>query len=388
VRRLLLLVGAVIFVDTMFFAALTPLLPTYADDLDLSKAGVGVLAAAYPAGAFAGGIPGGIAAARFGVKPTVVTGLLLMVATTAAFGFAENIVVLDLARFVQGFASALTWTAALAWLVSRAPAERRGLLIGTAMSAAIVGALFGPVLGGVASLIGVEVAFTSVAAVGLGLAVWAVLMPAAKPEKPQPLSMLWAAIRDPAVLGSVWFVTLPALLFSTMGVLSSLRLDELGMSAVGIGAVFLVSAGIEAALNPLAGRLSDVRGRMLPIVAGLAASAVTAALLPWPDDRLVLAGVVILAGMAFGVFWTPAMSHLTDLAEGRGLDYAYGFALVNMAWAPGQALGASGGGALARATSDAVPYLILSGVCLLSLALLVLGPARASSAVRPSRARP
>jgi MFS family permease len=388
VRRLLLLVGAVIFVDTMFFAALTPLLPSYADDLDLSKAGVGILAAAYPAGAFAGGIPGGIASARFGVKPTVITGLLLMVATTAAFGFAENIVVLDLARFVQGFASALTWTAALAWLVSRAPAERRGLLIGTAMSAAIVGALFGPVLGGVASLIGVEVAFTSVAAVGLGLAVWAVLMPAAKPGKPQPLSMLWAAVKDPAVLGSVWFVTLPALLFSTMGVLSSLRLDELGMTAVGIGAVFLVSAGIEAALNPLAGRLSDVRGRMLPIVGGLAASAVTAALLPWPDDRLVLAGLVILAGMSFGVFWTPAMSHLTDLAEGRGLDYAYGFALVNMAWAPGQALGASAGGALARATSDAVPYLILSGICLLSLALLVLGPTRSISAVRPSRARP
>jgi MFS family permease len=88
VRRLLLLVGAVIFVDTMFFAALTPLLPTYAEDLDLSKAGVGILAAAYPAGAFAGGIPGGISAARFGVKPTVVTGLLLMVVTTTAFGFA------------------------------------------------------------------------------------------------------------------------------------------------------------------------------------------------------------------------------------------------------------------------------------------------------------
>jgi MFS family permease len=304
------------------------------------------------------------------VKPTVVTGLLLMVATTAAFGFAENIVVLDLTRFVQGFASALTWTAALAWLVSRAPTDRRGLLIGTAMSAAIVGALFGPVLGGVASLIGVGVAFATVAVLGLVLAVWAALTPAAKPEQAQPLSMLWAAVKDRAILGSVWFVALPALLFSTMGVLVSLRLDELGMSAVGIGVVFLISAGIEAVLNPAAGRVSDVRGRVLPIAIGLGASAVMAALLPWPDDRLLLAALVILAGMSFGVFWTPAMSHLTDLAEKRGLDYAYGFALVNLAWAPGQALGASGGGALARATSDAVPYLILSALCLLSLALL------------------
>jgi MFS family permease len=378
VRRLLALVGAIIFVDTMFFAALTPLLPGYADDLNLSKAGVGVLAAAYPAGALAGGIPGGIAAARFGVKPTVVAGLLLMVVTTTAFGFADDIVLLDIARFAQGFSSALTWTASLAWLVSEAPADRRGLLIGTAMSAAIVGALFGPVLGGVASVIGIEVAFAAVAGLGLGLAVWAVMTPAAKPEQAQPLSTLWAAMRDRAVLGSVWFVTLPALLFSTMGVLVSLRLDDLGMSAVGIGAVFLVSAGIEAVLNPAAGRVSDVRGRLLPIRVGLAASAVAALLLPWPDSRWVLAAVVILAGMAFGVFWTPAMSHLTDLAEQRGLDYAYGFALVNLAWAPGQALGASGGGALARATSDTVPYLILAALCLLSLALLARAPARSS----------
>ena len=48
-RRLLLLTSAVVFVDTLFFAALTPLLPHYAHALHLGKAGAGVLAAAYPA---------------------------------------------------------------------------------------------------------------------------------------------------------------------------------------------------------------------------------------------------------------------------------------------------------------------------------------------------
>ena len=50
-RRLLLLTGAIVFVDTMFFAALTPLLPHYVDELDMSKASAGVLAAMYPVGA-------------------------------------------------------------------------------------------------------------------------------------------------------------------------------------------------------------------------------------------------------------------------------------------------------------------------------------------------
>ena len=54
-RRLLILVGAVIFVDTMFFAAITPLLPHYSDELGLSKAAAGLLAGTYAAGTLLGG---------------------------------------------------------------------------------------------------------------------------------------------------------------------------------------------------------------------------------------------------------------------------------------------------------------------------------------------
>ncbi len=76
------------------------------------------------------------------------------------------------------------------------------------------------------------------------------------------------------------------------------------------------------------------------------------------------------AGLAFGSFWTPAMALLSDEAEARGLEYAYAFALINLAWAPGHALGSAAGGALADLTSDAVPYLLLSAICLLTFALL------------------
>ena len=39
VRRLLLLTSAIVFFDTLFFTALTPLLPHYAQALGLGKAG-------------------------------------------------------------------------------------------------------------------------------------------------------------------------------------------------------------------------------------------------------------------------------------------------------------------------------------------------------------
>ena len=78
-RRLFLLVAAVVLVDTMFFAAVAPLLPHYTDELGLSKSAAGVLAAAYPAGTFVGLAAGRlVAAARFGVKPTLLAGLTLL----------------------------------------------------------------------------------------------------------------------------------------------------------------------------------------------------------------------------------------------------------------------------------------------------------------------
>jgi hypothetical protein len=82
----------------------------------------------------------------------------------------------------------------------------------------------------------------------------------------------------------------------------------------------------------------------------------------------VLAVVIVGAALAFGTFYTPGMTLLTHTAERRGLDYGYAFALINLAWAPGQTLGSAGGGALANATADAVSYLVVAVVCALTLA--------------------
>lgn len=367
-RRLLYLTSAIVFFDTLFFAALTPLLPHYADALGLGKTGAGVLSAAYPAGALVGAIPSGIVAARFGVKPTVLAGLSAVALCTVLFGLATEAWQLDLARFLQGVASAFSWTGALAWLVAAAPAGRRGALIGSAFATAVGGALFGPVLGGIASLAGTGWTFGVIGVASLGLVAWAAATPAARPEQPQPLAMLGRAFRDRRMVGAFWFVVLPALLFGVVSVLAPLRLSALGLGSVGISVVFICSAGCEVVNNVLVGRASDRYGPLRPIHVGLAASIVVAALYPWPDRWIVLALVVICGGVAFGTFFTPGMTLLSQLSEQRGLDYGYTFALVNLAWAPGQALGAAGGGAIAHATRDAVPYLILSAVCAVTLA--------------------
>jgi MFS family permease len=362
-RRLFWLVAAVVLVDTMFFAAVAPLLPHYSDELDLSKTGAGVLTAAYPAGTFVGALPGGWLATRWGVKPTLLVGLAMLGVTSLVFAFANDIVLLDGARFIQGIGGACMWAAGMAWLLSAAPTDRRGELIGAALSAAIVGVLLGPVLGGAATLLSPEAVFSAVTVVAAVLAGWAWSMPGVEPEESPGLRAMLRALRRPAVMAGFWLFTVPALFAGVIEVLVPLRMDDLGVAGATIGAVFLVSAAVEAVISPLAGRMSDRVGRLGPIRVGLVAAGVIAVLLPLPSRALLLAATVVLAFSALATFWAPAMALLSDAAEHAGLDQALAFSISNLAWAAGHVLGAGVGGAVAEATSDAVPYGALAVAC-------------------------
>ena len=365
-RRLLLLVCSITLADTMLYAALVPLLPHYADEFGLSKGQAGLLVGAYALGAFIGAIPGGIAAARFGPRRAVISGLLLMAVASVAFGFAGSAEVLGIARLAQGVGSALSWAGALAWLVAGTPRERRGEMLGTAIGAAIFGALLGPAVGATAEAIGPRPAFTAVAGVALGLLVWALRTPAvaAEPQSPRALGL---AVRSPLILGALWMMVLPALLFGVVAVLVPLELGDAGWSAAAIAGVFIVSAAIEMVVAPLIGRFSDRSGRFLPLRLALVASILVTLGLALASTPYALAPLVVAAAIAFGAFWAPAMALLSDGADRIGLAQGLGFGLMNAAWGGGNALGPVLGGALADVAGDAVPFALMAGLCAVTL---------------------
>lgn len=368
-RRLFLLVAAVVLVDTMFYAAITPLLPEYRELFGLSKTGAGILSASYAAGTLLASLPGGWLAARAGVKPTVLAGLTLMSLTSIAFAFSDQAEILVAARFLQGVGGALSWAGGLSWLLGAAPADRRGQLIGSALAAAIAGVLLGPVLGGLATVAGSGPVFSTVGLVGCALVAWAVGTPAAPPGAVPRWRTLAPVAVSPAVLGGVWLVALPALFSGTLNVLAPLRLDELGASGVAVGAVFLAAAAVEAVLARLLGSVSDRRGRMAPIRGGLVAVVPFALVLPHVQVAAVVGLLVIGTVAALAAFWAPAMALLTDSAEAAGLDLGFAMAFTNLAWAGGQVLGGAGSSRLADATTDAVPFTVLAGLCLVTFVL-------------------
>jgi MFS family permease len=383
VRRLLVLVSVVVFVDAMLFGALAPLVPGYADEFGLSKTGAGLLVAAFGAGALLGGVPGGLAASRRGPKLAVVAGLLLLAASSFAFAAADGAWALGIARFVQGFSSTVTWAGALAWLTVATPRERRGELIGTAFGAAVFGAILGPMFGAVADAISVRVAFGVVGVAGLVLAAWAATRPPAPPEEPHP-GAVRRAFSDPAFVGGLWLNTLPAFLFGTLVVLVPLRLDDGGFTPLAIGAVFLFAGLLETAVNPFLGRLSDRRGRLLPIRAALAGSIGAAVAFAVARDPYAVALLTVLAAIAFGGFYTPGIALVSDRTERAGLTQALGFGIMNTAWALGNMTGPAIAGALADAAGDAVPYLLAAVLCALTLAATTRAGARLGTARAPT----
>jgi len=359
-RRLLLLVSSLVLVDTMLYAALTPMLPRFARELHLAKGGAGTLVAAYAAGALVAGLPAGRATVRFGPRRAVLAGLALMSLASVAFAFAGSYPALLSARVFQGAGSAFTWAGSFAWLL-HAAGDRRGELIGRAMGAAVIGALLGPVVGAAAALAGRGFIFAALALLGLGLAfvTLRVDVPAAQPSQ----TTLSGGLRNPRLQAGLGIMMIASLLFGVLDVLAPLRLAAAGWGAVAIGAMWLVSAAFEAWQSPLIGRLSDRLGAIVPIRYALLGSLLVSLALSAGGGPALYAMLVVIAGTAYGALFTPSFALISEGAEHSGLPQGIAFGMMNGAWAAGAVLGPAAGGAIAGVSGDTVPFLLAGALC-------------------------
>jgi MFS family permease len=365
-RRILAITGTIVFLDAMLFGAIIPLLPHFADRYDLSKLEVGLLLGAYGGGALVGGIPGGMLVSRVGPKRGVLAGLVVLSLASLAFALAGGPLALGIARFVQGLSSATTWAGALAWVAVSVERERRGQALGTVFGLAVLGFICGPMLGGVADLVGIRASFVAVAIVAAALAA-ALVAVAAPPREPARAGAIRRALGDRVVVGGLWLNPLPALFFGTLDVLVPLLFDAAGYGALAIAAVFVTAGAVEVVVNPVVGRISDRRGRLFPVRIALTASIAVAVGLALATEPLVVAALVVAASVTFGGFYTPGMALVADRAERAGLSQGIGFGVTNTAWAVGALIGPALAGGLAEVFGDPVPYLLAACLCAITL---------------------
>ena len=152
----------------------------------------------------------------------------------------------------------------------------------------------------------------------VGLMAWTTTVPGLPGAVPPPVREVARGIGDHRVVAGILLVALPSLFGGTIEVLAPLRLDDLGASGLVVGGVFLVAALIEGGISPLVGRLSDRRGRLVPLRIGLIFAIPMGLVLPLPGAVGIEAVVVIASFAVLATFWAPAMALLSDAIEDTG----------------------------------------------------------------------
>jgi len=365
----MLLVAAIVLVDTVFFAVLSPLLPSYAAALALSKSAVGVLAGAFATGVLVAALPSGLLASRLGLRPTLLLGLGVTGVTSIVFGLSTTWSLLVLTRFAAGLGSACSWTAAVGWLARAAPPGRRGEVIGFAISAAVAGAFLGPALGAAAGWVGTGPAFGAIAVACGVLAIRVMVLPEPGVE-PGSVTMV-TALAMPSLWAPLGLIWLAPLLFAVLGVLVPLSLAARGWEAGRLGALYAGSAALEALVHPLLGRWADRQGALAPVSVGLAGSIAVLLGLATADSPWLVAALVVAAAITFGATLVPGMALLSRTADAAGLDSVLAMALANLAWALGHAVGSPICGWMADRVGDTLTYATFAALCLGVLSALL-----------------
>lgn len=357
------------------------LLPIYAQELGASASDIGGLFAVFSLAMIVVRPVVGMAIDRYGRRYFLLAGLSTYVLAMGVFTLADTLVMLYIARVIQGIGAALTWIATYTIAAELAVSGRRGEAIGEADGAGERGAVYGAiaafaVLAWMPLRSGwmlVFMAYTACAIIGVWLA-WRRVpetkasMPAPMPEtadhqapdisRYQATAPLKPRLRDTLTAGLSKLLLIVFLTKASQALVNPLLLiflrDQFALAFWQLAVAYLPAALILGFLPGRMGRLSDRIGRAPLMVIGLVISALTSCLMP----NLPSLGwfVAVFALNAFGIVTaTPAQKAMVgDLTQPEHWGRAFG--LYTFAASLGTAAGPLLGGWLYDRAGQSIPF--------------------------------
>ena len=364
-------------VDMFLYGSLVPLLP----DLPAvagSPTAAGLLFAAYAIAMVVATPLVGRWVDRSGPRAPMLAGLVGLAVATVVFALAVEIpgtgglALLMLARVAQGVAAASSWTAGLALIAVTHEPDRRGPVMGLAMSANGIGILLGPAVSGwLAQAWGPRAPFFLIAALALADAA-ARLYWIRHIDHVEPSTTLRAMARGPQAGVLIGLTALGAAAIAFIEPLLPLHLSAMGLESGPIGLVFGGAAIAGAVAAPLAGFLA---GKLPPLrVAAIGTLVVLAgfALAGRPTAWMSIVGV-LLVGAGSAVILAPTLVLIGTLAEHvRPAAYGAAYAVYLLAYTGGLAVApllAAGGAAVAGVPAATLGAAAAAGLLAVVLAV-------------------
>ncbi len=290
------------------FGIVMPIFPYYIESLGMAGIELGVLAASFAIARIILAGPMGNVSDRVGRKPILIISLLGFAFSNIIYAYAYDVVVMIVARSLEGAISAGFFPAANALVSDVTTSKNRGTAMGYLSMGNMVGFVVGPALGGfLAQFLGIRIPF-----ILAGLAAFFTM------------GLLYVLVQEPVkrtIKKAVPKVPIREVLSRARGIYGALGIAMFAnMFAMGILEVaFMLDAVINLNIQPyeigiffgvigitmifgnvVFGKLSDMRGRKWLIVIGAIVGAGSMGLFIFAQNSidLMIAGIVLSIGMS------------------------------------------------------------------------------------------
>jgi MFS family permease len=306
----ILAVSLVSLVVMMGSTMVTPSLTLYAkQDLGANEFLVGAVIAGFAIGRLIFDVPAGFLADKLGLTRTMILGLGILIGASSLAGFASSYWVLLFARLLEGIASSIYVSAAIAFVLLSSDAAKRGTDIGRYQSILMLGPIIGPVVGApIAEFFGYNAPYFAFAAV---IFVAAVIMSifshqqkfnVVRTEKQEGESRQagMTAYLNTAAIATFGFAFLRSGIYTT-GV-PLFGYGSLNLSVFDMGIILTIASLANLISSFFSGRLTQVYGMQKPLFAAILISGMLVAVIPLTTSVVYLLVIVTLIGITSGFF--------------------------------------------------------------------------------------
>jgi predicted MFS family arabinose efflux permease len=327
------------------FYLLLSVVPLYATSVGAGGAGAGMSTGALMLSTVAAELVTPALVVRYGRRPVLVAGLVLLGAPALALPAASGLAAIMAVCAVRGVGFAIVVVTIGTLVAELVPAERRGEGIGLSGVVSTVPAVVALPLGvWLANRVGYTPVFVVGAVTTLACVVTVLCLPRGESRREPGRSLgVLAGLRNPAL-------TRPSVVFSatamSAGIVTTFVPAAVGGAAGDLAVLALLVQAVAATLcRWWAGRYGDRRGpaRLLAPAVLVAALGILALVLA--GNPAVVVGGMVLFGAGFGVAQSASLAVMLDRAGPTG--YGAVSAVWNMAYDAGYGLGSIGFGVLA-----------------------------------------
>jgi MFS family permease len=307
----ILAVSLVSLVVMMGSTMVTPSLTLYAkQDLGANEFLVGAVIAGFAIGRLIFDVPAGFLADRLGLSRTMILGLGILIGASTLAGFASSYWVLLFARLLEGVASSIYVSAAIAFVLLSSDVTKRGTNIGSYQSILMLGPIIGPVVGApIAEFFGYNAPYFAFAAVIFGAAVIMSIFSsrrkfniekAEEEHEHENRQASMAAYLNSAAIATFGFAFLRSGIYTT-GV-PLFGYGSLNLSVFDMGIILTMASLANLISSFFSGRLTQVFGMQKPLFAAILISGLLVAIIPLSTSMVYLLVIITLIGITSGFF--------------------------------------------------------------------------------------